>query len=90
MDKASTLQDTIQDRGRKVFIVQHLSPFAERLISGKDHRSFSQMAIIDDVKQDVGSILSIGQIADFIDDQDMRMGVGKKRLLQMSFLTGIG
>ena len=54
--KSSTLQDAIQDGGRKILVVQDLLPFAEWFVSGEDHRSFSQMTIVDDMKQDIGSI----------------------------------
>jgi RNA-directed DNA polymerase len=47
--KKSALQDAIQDGGRQVLVVQHLSPLAERLIGSEDHRSFSQMPIVDSV-----------------------------------------
>jgi hypothetical protein len=60
MDKASALQDAIQDGGCQVFIVQHLSPLAERLVGGKDHRSFSQVAIVDHMKQNIGGIGTVG------------------------------
>ena len=59
VDEASTFQNSIQDGGRQVLVVQHPSPLAERLIGGKDHRSFSQMAIVDDMKQDIGGIGTI-------------------------------
>ena len=59
MDEASALEDAIQDGGRQVLIVQHPSPLAEWLIRGEDHRSFSQVAIVDDMKQDIGGIGTI-------------------------------
>jgi hypothetical protein len=33
MDKASALEDAIQDGGRQVLVMQYLSPVAERLYS---------------------------------------------------------
>src|ERR1700694_48389 len=90
VNQAAALQDTIQDGSCEVLVVQHLSPFTEWLVGGKDHGPFSQVAIINDMKQDVGSVLSIGQIANFVHDQNMRMGVGQKRFLQVSCLAGIG
>ena len=56
MDEASTFQDSIQDSGRQVLVVQDLSPLAERLIGGEDQRSFSQVAMVDHMKQDIGGI----------------------------------
>jgi hypothetical protein len=60
MDKASALQDAIQDGGRQVLIVQNLSPLAEWLIGGKDQRSLSQVSVVDHVKQNIGSIRTVG------------------------------
>ena len=60
MDKASALEDAIQDGGRQVFVMQSLSPLAERFIGGKDHGSFSQVAMVDDMKQDIGGIGTVG------------------------------
>ena len=60
MDKTSTLEDAIQDGGRQVLVMQHLSPLGERFIGGKDHGSFSQVAIVDDMKQDIGGLGTVG------------------------------
>ncbi len=76
MDKASAFEDAIEDGGRQVVVMQHLPPLAERFIGGKDHRSFSQMAMVDDMKQDIGGIGPVGSITQLIDDQNVRMGVG--------------
>ena len=48
------------------------------------------MPIVHHMEQDVGGIGSIRQIADFVDHQDVRVGVGFQRLLEVSLLTGIG
>ena len=60
VDKASALKDAIQDGGRQIFVMQNLSSFAERLIRGEDHRSFSQVAIVDHMKQNIGGIGTVG------------------------------
>jgi hypothetical protein len=36
VDKASALEDAIQDGGRQVLVMQNLSPLAERLIGGEE------------------------------------------------------
>jgi len=63
MDESSTLQDPIQDGGRQILIVQHLAPRAERFVGGEDHRALLQVAIIHHMEQNVGGILSVGQVA---------------------------
>ena len=60
LDQTSALEDTIQDGGGQVFVMQNLSPFAEWLIGGEDHGSFSQVAIVDHVEHDVGGIGAVG------------------------------
>jgi hypothetical protein len=50
VDKASALEDVIQDGGREIFVMQNLPPFVEGLIRGEDHRSFSQVASVDHMK----------------------------------------
>src|SRR5882762_1159969 len=47
--------------------MQNLSPLAERLIGGEDHRSFSQVAIVDYMKQNIGGIWTVGYLGpDFV------------------------
>jgi len=50
----------IQDGGRQVIVMQNLSPLAERLLVVKINRSFSQMAIVDHMKQNIGGIGTVG------------------------------
>ena len=46
MDKASPFEDSIEDCGCQVFVVQNPSPLTERLVEGEDHGPFSEMAIV--------------------------------------------
>jgi hypothetical protein len=41
MDEASTLQNSVQDGGRKIFVMQDLTPFAEGFVGSEDHGSLS-------------------------------------------------
>jgi hypothetical protein len=42
------------------------------------------------MEEHVGSVWSVGQIADFVDHQHVRVRVGCQRLLEMSPLAGVG
>src|SRR2546421_1866320 len=42
------------------------------------------------MEEHVGSIWPVGQIADFVDHQHVRVRVGCQRLLEMSPLAGVG
>ena len=62
MDESSAFQDPIQDGGRQILIVQHLAPRAERFVGGEDRRTLLQVAIVHHMEQNVGGILSMGQV----------------------------
>src|SRR5215469_5097342 len=45
--------------------------------------------MVDDMEQDIGGVLTVSQVADLINDQDMRASVSEQGLLQLSFSAGI-
>jgi len=45
----------------KFFVVQHLSPRAERLVGGEDHGPLLQVAMVDHTEQNIGDILPIAE-----------------------------
>lgn len=81
MDETSAFQYPVQDGGGQVLVVQDLSPLAEWLVGGEDHGPFPQMTIIDDMEQHIGCVLSVGQVPNLVNDQNVGMGVGLQRLL---------
>ena len=48
------------------------------------------MAIVDDVKEGVGSIETVGKIADFIDDKHVRLEIVQQAVAQATVATGGG
>ena len=42
------------------------------------------MALVDDVEEHVGRVGAVREIADFVDDQDRRMRVGRQRLRELA------
>src|SRR2546430_8170042 len=59
VDEASTLQDSIQNGGRQILVVQHLSPRAERLVRGENHRPLLEVAMVHHMVQHIGGIGSV-------------------------------
>ena len=45
---------------------------------------------VDDVEQDVGGVGSVGQVADLVDDQNVRLQVVSELLLQSAMPAGDG
>jgi hypothetical protein len=58
VDESPTFQDSIQDGGRQILIVQHFAPRAERFVGGQDRRALLQVTIVRHMEQNVGGILS--------------------------------
>ena len=83
-------ENAVQDGLGEIGIVEHLAPGFEGFVGGEDHGSLVQVAIIDDLEEDIGSIRAVGEIPDFVDDQDRGMGVSCQNGSQPAFATGGG
>ena len=53
---------------------EHLAPFGKRAVGGHDGR-LELVTAVDDVEQQVGVAIAVGEIAHFIDDQHVRMRI---------------
>jgi hypothetical protein len=51
--------------------VEHAAPGIERLVGGEDHRALLQVALVHDVEEQVGGVVTARQVADLIDDEDV-------------------
>ena len=64
----------------EVFVVEHAAPRLERLVGGEDHGPMAAMPLVDDVKEHVGRVGAVREIADFVDDEDRWVRVGRQGL----------
>ena len=64
------------------------SPRLQCLVRREDHRSVTTMTLIDHVKEHVGGVGTVGEVAHFIDDQDGRMRVRLQRLGELARAKG--
>jgi hypothetical protein len=60
-------EDTIRDGVREIVVVEDAPPVRQGLVGREDHRAPLAMAIVHDVKQHVGRVRAIGQVAHFVD-----------------------
>jgi hypothetical protein len=84
-EEPTSLENAIDDGGGEVGVVQDAAPGIERLVGGEDHGATVQVAVVDDVEEDIGGVGAIGQVAHLVDDEDVGVGVGGQRLEQASF-----
>ena len=66
-EKATALEDAIDNRVREIVIMQHASPLVQQFIRGEDYRPFLAMPIVDDVKEHVGRVRAAREVSDLID-----------------------
>ena len=82
MEDATALEYAIDDGMGEILVVQHRAPRLEWLVGREDHRPPALVTIIDDVEEHVSGVRAVGKVADFIDNQDVRMGVSSERLAE--------
>ena len=83
-DQAAPLQDAIDDGFGQVAVVQSSAPFGERgLVGREDHRPPLGVAGVDDVERNVGGIGPVAQIADLVDDEQVRLDISSESLSEV-------
>ena len=80
--QATVLKDAVDDGLSEVMVVQDVTPRGQRrLVGGEQHWTATLVAFVDDVEQDVGGVGSVGEISDFVYDQNVRLQVVDELLL---------
>ena len=70
--------------------MEHEAPGRERFVGGEDHRALPAMAFVDDVEEHIRRVGAVGEIADFIDDQEVGMRVGGEGLREAAGAKAVG
>jgi hypothetical protein len=52
-------------------------PRLQRLVGRKDQRAMPPVPLVDELEEHVAGVGAVGEIADFVDDEDRRMRVGR-------------
>ena len=88
--ESSALEDAVDDGGGEVVIVEDLAPSVGVFVGGEDHGALANVALVDDVEERIGSVVAVGEIADFIDDQDVGANEVGERTTQSALAAGGG
>ena len=67
--------------------MKHGSPALRVLVGSEDHGASSDVAVVDDVIEDVGCIVSVGEVANLVDDEHVRSHVDGECVAELSFAT---
>src|SRR3712207_659590 len=74
----------------EILVVEDLAPGAERLVGREDHGASTLVAVVDDVKEHVGGVSAVREVADFIHDEHRRVGVPNEGLREPTFPESAG
>lgn len=73
---SAPFEHAIEDRLREVSIMEKLAERRQGFAGGEDHGSVAEIAIVDDPVEHVGGVRSVALVAEFVDDEDVRVRVG--------------
>ena len=83
---AAALEDAVDDGLGEIVVVEHGAPGGlRRLVGGEDHRASADVALVDDVVQDVRRVGAVREVADLVDDEHVRPHVAHEGLAQRAF-----
>jgi hypothetical protein len=74
-DEPSPSQDAVEDRRGQILVEQHLPPLVQGLVGGGDHGPLAQVPVVHHMEEHVGGVLCIGQVADLVHDEYVRVQV---------------
>ena len=86
----SALEDPIQDRLGEVRIMEDSSPRGQRFVCREDHGPAVQMPIVDDLEEHVRRVGPVAEVADLVDDEDVRVRVDGQDVAQLPTPRGAG
>jgi len=84
--ESPALEDSIHDGLGEIVVMKDGTPALRMLVRGEDHRALLDVTLVDNVEQDVGRVIAVGQVADLIDEEHVRLEVVGKRLAQPPLL----
>jgi hypothetical protein len=77
--------DPIDDRIGQIVVIEHRAPALRMLVRREEHRARLDVPLVDHVEQYVGGGVAVGQIADLVDDEQVRLDIARERLAQTAF-----
>ena len=88
-DDVAVVKQPIEDRGSHDGVAEDRAPFADRAIRGHQHRP-ALVASRHELEEQMRGIWLEGQIAEFIDDQQLRLGEVGQLFLEPAIGVGLG
>jgi hypothetical protein len=74
LDVTAALEDAVEDGLGQIRIMEDVSPGGKRLVRGEEQWLALEIALVDDLEENVGSAVLEAQIADLIDNEHGQTG----------------
>lgn len=87
-DEAAVVEDSVEDGLGEVVVVEDAAPLGQGLVGGEDDRLALEVALVDDVVEDIGGVVAEREVADLVDDEDTGSDVALEDLLKVAAVGG--
>ena len=81
-DVLASLEDAIEKGLGQLWVMQHVSPLGQLLVGSEDDGPAAQATLVDDAVEHVGGRVRVVEVADLVDDEDVRLDVGGSGLAE--------
>ena len=75
-DVSAVFEEAVEEGFGEVVVVEDVAPLAEWFVGGEDGWFLSEVSGVDDGVEDVGGFVGVGEVSDFVDDEDFCCDVG--------------
>jgi len=87
---AAAFEDAVEDGLGEVGVVEDSGPGGEGFVGGDDNRAALEVSLVDDLEEDVGGVEWVGEVAEFVDDEDGGVDVGIEGFGEFALRAGNG
>jgi hypothetical protein len=84
-EQSPALEDAVDDGVGEIVVVKDVAPSLGMLVGREDHRAAADVAVVHDVVEHVGGVIAVGEVADLVDDEHVRLHVAPEGLAEPAF-----
>jgi hypothetical protein len=67
--------------------VEDFAPSVDRFVGGQEHGPLVKVALVNDLVEEIGRLRGVGDVTDFINDQDVYVGVNGEYVSEVSITS---
>jgi hypothetical protein len=87
---AAVLEDAVEDGLGEVGMMEDMTRGGKRLVRGEEHKLAAKVAAVDHLEDAVDGVVGEREVAELVDDDDVRVEVVVERGLEAAGASGVG